>query len=106
LAEVKRENKVLPIRIFINFLKTNTMTEKITFNELRKIKDTLPDGSMHRIAEELGLDVETVRNYFGGANYAHGKSVGMHIEQGPNGGIVLLDDTTILEKAQEILHGH
>ena len=82
------------------------MTEKITFNELRKIKDTLPDGSMHRIAEELGLDVETVRNYFGGANYAHGKSVGMHIEQGPNGGIVLLDDTTILEKAQDILHGH
>ena len=58
--------------IYINFLKTNTMTEKITFNELRKIKDTLPDGSMHRIADELGLDVETVRNYFGGANYAHG----------------------------------
>ena len=75
-------------------------------NELRKIKDTLPDGSMHRIADELGLDVETVRNYFGGANYAHGKSVGLHIEQGPNGGIVLLDDTTILEKAQEILQGH
>jgi hypothetical protein len=92
--------------IYINFLKTNTMTEKITFNELRKIKDTLPDGSMHRIADELGLDVETVRNYFGGANYAHGKSVGLHIEQGPNGGIVLLDDTTILEKAQEILQGH
>jgi hypothetical protein len=82
------------------------MTEKITFNELRKIKDTLPDGSMHRIAVELDLDVETVRNYFGGANYSHGKSVGMHIEQGPNGGIVLLDDTTILEKAQEILQGH
>ena len=103
---MKQKNHVLPIRIFINFLKTNIMTEKITFNELRKIKDTLPDGSMHRIADELGLDVETVRNYFGGANYAHGKSVGMHIEQGPNGGIVLLDDTTILEKAQEILHGH
>ena len=82
------------------------MTERITFNELRKIKDTLPDGSMHRIADELGLDVETVRNYFGGANYVHGKSVGMYIEHDANGGIVLLDDTTILEKAQEILHGH
>ena len=25
----------------------------ITFNELRKIKDSLPSGSMHRIADEL-----------------------------------------------------
>jgi hypothetical protein len=79
------------------------MTKKITFNELRDIKDHLPNGSMHRIADELGLEVETVRNYFGGANYDRGKSVGMHIEQGPQGGIILLDDTTILEKAQEIL---
>jgi hypothetical protein len=79
------------------------MTKKITFNELRDIKDHLPNGSMHRIADELGLEVETVRNYFGGANYDRGKSVGMHIEQCPQGGIILLDDTTILEKAQEIL---
>ena len=34
----------------------------ITFNELRKIKDSLPSGSMHRIADELGLNVDTVRN--------------------------------------------
>jgi hypothetical protein len=27
----------------------------------------------------------------------------MHIEQGPQGGIILLDDTTILEKAHAIL---
>jgi hypothetical protein len=38
----------------------------ITFNELRKIKDSLPSGSMHRIADELGLNVDTVRNFFGG----------------------------------------
>ena len=37
----------------------------ITFNELRKIKDSLPSGSMHRIADELGLHVDTVRNFFG-----------------------------------------
>lgn len=79
------------------------MIKKITFNELRKIKDNLPDGSIHRIAEEFNLSVETVRNYFGGANYKDGKSVGIHVEQGPNGGIVLLDDTTILERAQEIM---
>lgn len=81
------------------------MTKKITFNELRDIKDHLPHGSMQRIAEELGIEVETVRNYFGGANYDKGKSVGMHIEQGPCGGIILFDDTTILDKAQEILEG-
>ena len=38
----------------------------ITFNELRRIKDRLPSGSSQRIADELGIDVETVRNYFGG----------------------------------------
>jgi hypothetical protein len=75
----------------------------ITFNELRKIKDSLPDGSMKRIAEELNLSVETVRNYFGGANYQDGETVGIHLEKGPNGGIVVLDDTTILDMAREIL---
>ena len=44
------------------------MTKTITFNELRRIKDSLPDGSTQRIADELGLKVETVRNYFGGHN--------------------------------------
>jgi hypothetical protein len=81
------------------------MSTTITFNQLRKIKDSLPDGSIRTIAEELSLDVETVRNYFGGANYDRGKSVGIHLEQGPDGGIVELDDTTILEMANEILSG-
>ena len=36
------------------------MTTMITFNELRQIKDMLPSGSMQKIADELGLDVETV----------------------------------------------
>ncbi len=79
------------------------MDGKITFNELRKIKDSLPDGSIRRIAKEFGLTEETVRNYFGGANYTHGSVVGIHIESGPNGGIVLLDDTKILNRAREIL---
>ena len=35
------------------------MPKTITFNELRKIKDSLPDGSTHSIADELGLSVET-----------------------------------------------
>ncbi|MDP4276866.1 MAG: DNA-binding protein [Bacteroidota bacterium] len=75
----------------------------ITFNELRKIKDSLPSGSSQRIADKLGVTVETVRNYFGGYNYKDGKSVGVHIEPGPDGGLVMLDDTIILDLALEIL---
>ena len=76
----------------------------MTFNELRKIKDSLPDGSMHRIADELGFDVNTIRNFFGGQNFKNGQSVGLHIEPGPDGGLVILDDTTVLDRAIEILN--
>ena len=31
------------------------MIRTITFNELRNIKDSLPEGSMHRIAEDRTL---------------------------------------------------
>ena len=79
------------------------MTKTLTFNELRDIKDRLPDGTIHNIAGELGLADETVRNYFGGHNYKEGNSCGIHIEPGPGGGIVLLDDTFIMERALEIL---
>ena len=79
------------------------MNRTITFNELRKIKDSLPDGSMHRIADELGMSVETVRNFFGGQNFKNGQSVGIHLEPGPDGGLVMLDDTTVLDKALQIL---
>ncbi|KJF44665.1 MULTISPECIES: hypothetical protein [Draconibacterium] len=78
------------------------MEKRITFNELRKIKDSLPDGSIRQIAQEFELREETVRNYFGGANYTDGRAVGIHMEPGPNGGIVLLDDTAILERAQQL----
>ena len=80
------------------------MTRTLTFNELRDIKDRLPDGTIHSIAGELGVEVETVRNYFGGHNYKDGDSCGIHIESGPGGGIVLLNDTFILERALKILN--
>jgi hypothetical protein len=79
------------------------MVKTITFNELRKIKDSLPSGSSQCIADKLGISVETVRNYFGGSNYRDGKSVGVHLEPGPDGGMVMLDDTVILDMAMEIL---
>ena len=79
------------------------MTKTVTFNELRRIKDALPSGSMAKIAEELGLEKQTVKNYFGGSDYKEGKSVGRDIEPGPDGGIVQLDDTGILEVALRML---
>ena len=78
------------------------MSKLMTFNELRNLKDSLPDGSMHRIADELGVSVETVRNFFGGQNFQLGQSVGIHLEPGPDGGIVVLEDTKILEVALRV----
>lgn len=75
----------------------------LTFNELRKIKDSLPDGSIKKIAKRLNMNEDTVRNYFGGTNYIKGDSVGIHYGQGPDGGIVTLDDTTILDMAKKIV---
>ena len=86
------------------------MPKTITFNELRRLKDSLPTGSIHRIADELNIRVQTVRNYFGGNDnyfggndYNFGKNCGLHIEPGPDGGIVVLDDTTIYDMAVKIL---
>jgi predicted transcriptional regulator len=75
----------------------------ITFNELRDIKHRLPTGSVSRIAQELNIEEQTVRNYFGANNFQDGDLTGKHIQQGPNGGIVSLKDTTILEAAMRII---
>ena len=55
------------------------MTKTISFNDLRQLKDSLPDGTMHLIADRLNITVQTVRNYFGGANYEFGKNLGIHM---------------------------
>ncbi len=75
----------------------------ITFSELRAIKHALPTGSIARIARELNIEEQTVRNYFGAKKFKEGKTVGMHIQPGPDGGIVHLEDTTILELAKKII---
>lgn len=75
----------------------------ITFNELRDIKHSLPTGSVSRIAEELQISEQTVRNYFGANDFQEGEFTGKHIQSGPNGGIVQLKDTQILEAARNIL---
>ncbi len=79
--------------------------ETITFNKLRQIKRALPDGSMQKISELLGVSADTVRNYFGG-DHLKAESAGIHYEQGPDGGIVTLDDPTMLNLARKILDEH
>ena len=44
-----------------------------------------------------------MRNYFGGTDYDLGTNMGLHIEPGPDGGYVTLDDSKILDMAIEIL---
>ena len=75
----------------------------ITFEELRQIKHRLPTGSIKRIANELKIEEQTVRNYFGAKKYNDGKSPGWHLQPGPNGGYLTFKDTTILELARQII---
>ena len=79
------------------------MPKTIPFKELRRIKDSLPEGSIHKIADRLNMTDQSVRNYFGGSNYEYGINMGVHIEPGPDGGYVVRDDTKILDMALEIL---
>lgn len=99
----KNDSRLSPYKKNKEHKNPRRMSKTITFNELRRLKDSLPDGSTHRIADELNVTVQTVRNYFGGVNYQFGKNIGMHIEPGPDGGLVVLDDTTIYDMAVKIL---
>jgi predicted transcriptional regulator len=75
----------------------------ITFEELRRIKHSLPTGSISKIADMLQVEEQTVRNYFGAKKYEDGQIVGQHIQPGPNGGIVSLENNTILEVAKKLI---
>jgi len=76
----------------------------LTFEELRKVKDSLPHGSIERIADELHMDEQTVRNYFGSDHFSHDSFVGAHYEAGGvHGGYVKLDDERIYETAMKLI---
>ena len=75
----------------------------ISFKELREIKHQMPSGSVSRIAQELGINEQTVRNYFGANKFEEGSLTGKHLQPGPNGGVVSLQDTTILNLAKDII---
>lgn len=75
----------------------------ITFDELRTIKHSLPTGSIAKIAQKLEIEQQTVRNYFGAKKYEDGKFVPVHLQPGPGGGIVQLEELNILDAAKELL---
>ncbi|GHT16895.1 hypothetical protein FACS1894156_2230 [Bacteroidia bacterium] len=79
--------------------------DTITFNALRRIKDALPEGSTHKMAELLNTSADYVRNYFGG-DHRTVSAVGIHFEQGPDGGLVTFDDPTLLNLARMVLKSH
>ncbi len=75
----------------------------ITFEELRHLKDSMPAGSIEKIAEELGIEADTVRNYFGGDHYDTNTTIpGVHFEKGSGGGLVEIQNTAILDAARRI----
>ncbi len=78
------------------------MNMNITFKELRNIKHSLPTGSISKIAHDLNLEEQTVRNFFG-AKKTPGEPPKWHLQAGPEGGIVNINDTTILEMAKKII---
>ncbi|MCF8246580.1 MAG: DNA-binding protein [Saprospiraceae bacterium] len=75
----------------------------LTFKELRDLKHSLPTGSISRIASELNIDEQTVRNYFGAQKYNEGEIADIQVEPGPDGGIVHIEDTRILDLAKQII---
>ena len=79
----------------------------IKFEELRRIKHQLPSGSMNRIAGELKMDEQSVRNFFGGKPFQNEHSPtneDWHWEQGSGGGIVSIKNTQIFDAAMRILY--
>jgi len=75
----------------------------ITFEELRQIKHKLPTGSVSRIARDLSIEEQTVRNFFGANKFSSGDYVGKHVQPGPHGGIVNIENDVILQAAKKII---
>lgn len=75
----------------------------ISMEELRKIKHNLPTGSVSRIAQELQVSEQTVRNYFGANKFSQGEVVDRHVQPGPKGGFVHLENEGILQAALRLI---
>lgn len=78
----------------------------ITFEELRQIKHRLPTGSISKMAKELNIEEQTVRNYFGASKFNSGQIVGKHMRPGPNGGYVNLENSEVIDLARKMIKNH
>jgi hypothetical protein len=79
----------------------------VTFEELRRVKHALPSGSITKLASEFNMDEEAVRNYFGAGHYKNGGQLAeFHLESGYGGGVVHLEDTSIFDRAMQIIETH
>ena len=72
----------------------------IALEELRKIKHQLPTGSVKKIADELQLEEQAVRNYFGADKYTSSEAI---VDRHIQAGVVHLEDTRILDAANRII---
>ena len=75
----------------------------ITYDELRAIKHRLPTGSIRKIADTLQVNEQSVRNYFGANKDQSEDMIGRHIQPGPKGGVVHIENTKIIEMAKKII---
>jgi len=75
----------------------------LTYKELRDIKHSLPTGSISQIASQLNLDEQSVRNFFGANKFDKDDIVGRHIQPGPQGGVVQIENTEILDIAKQLI---
>jgi hypothetical protein len=91
----------LPFPIIILSLKSLLMN--LSFNELRRVKHELPAGSISRLAQEFSMSEDQVRNYFGGGHNTPGEVPGYHLESGYGGGVVHLEDTSIFDRALQMI---
>lgn len=80
------------------------MKKKLLYSEFRMLRDNLPHGAIDIISKRLGITPDEVRHYFH-ATAEDGVPIltGLHHEEGPDGGIVELDDSIILDAALELI---
>ena len=72
----------------------------LSYKELRRIKDSLPSGSMRAIAKRLNVKESLVRSFF---RAEKAEDLGFYMESGPDGGLLFIDNSKILDAAFEIL---
>jgi len=76
---------------------------KNTFEEIQHLKDQLPCGSISRIARELGIHEQRVRNFLGANKSEEGALIGRSLQPNTAGAIINLEDTAILNLAKQII---